>query len=121
MLTPEEIRRRVEDADTSRSARRAAAAEQVGELAQRRAAIVEQLDGVERELGHILAETAEIIDIDELASFTGLKAADLTAWLAGAKPVRGGRRKKPSLDPRTSPAESATDLPLDPKERAATP
>ncbi|PPK63370.1 hypothetical protein V5P93_002339 [Actinokineospora auranticolor] len=105
MLTPEQIRQRVADADTSRSARRAAAAQQVFELAQRRAEVVEQLDGVERDLGHVLAETAEIMDLDELAGFTGLKAAELTAWLAGHKPARGGRRRKTSTDRPVDPTE----------------
>ncbi|XVS62058.1 hypothetical protein ACQPYE_27825 [Actinosynnema sp. CA-299493] len=95
MATPEEIRRRVEQTDTARSARRAAAAQQVGELAQRRAAVLDQLEDVERELGDVLAEAQDVIGVDELAEFTDLKPADLTAWLAGRKPGRG-KRKKPT-------------------------
>ncbi|SER91835.1 hypothetical protein [Actinokineospora terrae] len=121
MPTPEQIRQRVADADTSRSTRRAAAAQQVFELAQHRATVVEQLEGVERELGHVLAETAEIMDLDELAGFTGLKSADLTAWLAGHKPARGGRRKKTSAEPRAASTEPATDRHLDPTEPVAAP
>ncbi|MDU0294960.1 hypothetical protein [Saccharothrix longispora] len=93
MATPEEIRLRIEQADTARSARRATAAQQIGELAQRRAAIIEQLEDIERELGDILAEAQDVIGIDELAEFTDLKPADLTAWLAGRKTGRGKRRK----------------------------
>jgi hypothetical protein len=93
MATPEEIRQRVEEADTARSARRAAAAQQVGELAQRRAAIVAQLVEVERELGEVVADAQDVIDVDELAAFTDLKPSDLTGWLAGRKTVRGKRRK----------------------------
>ncbi|MFS8104664.1 hypothetical protein LFM09_46935 [Lentzea alba] len=93
MATPEEIRQRVEEADTARSARRAAAAQQVGELAQRRAAIVAQLAEVERELGEVVADAQDVIDVDELAAFTDLKPSDLTGWLAGHKPSRGKRRK----------------------------
>lgn len=93
MATPEEIRQRVEEADTARSARRAAAAQQVGELAQRRAAIVAQLAEVERELGEVVADAQDVIDVDELAAFTDLKPSDLTGWLAGRKPSRGKRRK----------------------------
>ncbi|MBB5808862.1 hypothetical protein F4560_008630 [Saccharothrix ecbatanensis] len=108
MATPEEIRRRVEQADTTRSARRAAAAQQVGELAQRRAAILEQLADVERHLGDVLAEAQDVIDVDELAEFTDLKPADLTAWLAGRKTGRGKRKKTTStssarIDVRSSP------------------
>ncbi len=93
MATPEEIRRRVEQADTIRSARRAAAAQQIGELAGRRAAIAEQLAEVERELGDVVADAQDVIDVDELAAFTDLKPSDLTGWLAGRKPGRGKRRK----------------------------
>ncbi|PSL51388.1 hypothetical protein B0I31_12117 [Saccharothrix carnea] len=93
MATPEEIRRRVEEADTARSARRAAAAQQVGELAGRRAAIVEQLAEVERELGDVLADAQDVIDVDELAAFTDLKPSDLTGWIEGRKPGRGKRKK----------------------------
>jgi hypothetical protein len=93
MATPEEIRQRVEEADTARSARRAAAAQQVGELARRRAEIVAQLAEVERELGEVVADAQDVIDVDELAGFTDLKTSDLTGWLAGHKPSRGKRRK----------------------------
>ncbi|SES36173.1 hypothetical protein [Actinokineospora terrae] len=93
MATPEEIRQRVEEADTARSVRRAAAAQQVGELAGRRAAIVEQLAEVERELGEVLADAQDVIDVDELAAFTDLKPSDLTGWLVARKPGRGKRKK----------------------------
>lgn len=116
MATPEEIRRRVEQADTTRSARRAAAAQQVGELAQRRAAILEQLADVERELGDVLAEAQDVIDVDELAEFTDLKPADLTAWLAGRKTGRGKRKKATStsgaqVDVRSSPGSKTSTTP----------
>ncbi|MCC8245028.1 hypothetical protein [Saccharothrix luteola] len=93
MTTPEEIRRRVEQTDAARSVRRAAAAQQVGELAHRRAAIIEQLEDVERELGDVLAEAQDVIGVDELARFTDLKPADLTAWVTGRRTGRGKRKK----------------------------
>lgn len=93
MATSEEIRQRVEKADTARSARRAAAAQQVGELARRQAEIVARLAEVERELGEVVARAQDVIDVDELAAFTDLKPSDLTGWLAGHKPGRGRRRK----------------------------
>ncbi|MEV8438812.1 hypothetical protein AB0425_15670 [Actinosynnema sp. NPDC051121] len=99
MATPEQIRQRVEQTDTVRSARRAAAAQRVGELAQRRALILDQLQDVERELGDVLAEAQDVIGVDELAEFTDLKPADLTAWLADRKPGRG-KRKKPTTNAR---------------------
>jgi hypothetical protein len=94
MATSEEIRQRIEEADTARCARRAAAAQRVGELAQRRAAIVDQLAEVERALGDILVEAQDVIGVDELAGFTDLKASELAEWLAGRKTSRGGKRRK---------------------------
>ncbi|TWP46049.1 hypothetical protein FKR81_37390 [Lentzea tibetensis] len=80
MATTEEIERRVEDADSARSARRSAAAKQVGELALRRTAIAEQLADIERDLGDVLAESSDVMEIEELAEFTDLPVADLTRW-----------------------------------------
>ncbi|GAA1291684.1 hypothetical protein [Saccharothrix xinjiangensis] len=128
MTTPEEIRRRVEQTDTARSTRRAAAAQQVGELAQRRAAVLDQLQDVERELGDVLAEAQDVIGVDELAQFTDLKPADLTAWLAGHKPGRGKRRKTTSTssaqgDARRSPEPKTSRTPAQapvPREDMAT-
>lgn len=122
MATPEEIRRRVQETDTARSARRAAAAQQVGQLSQRRAEIVARLAEVERELGDVVADAQDVIDVDELATFTDLAPSDLTGWLACRKPLRG-KRKKPtttsgaegdvrlSSGPRTSTRERTPDLP----------
>ena len=95
MATAEEIGRRVEQADTARSAKRAAAAQQVGALAQRRAAIAEQLTDVEEQLGDALAAAQKVMDMDELARFTDVPAADLTRWLTARKPARG-KRKRPA-------------------------
>ncbi len=121
MATSEEIRRRVEQADTTRSARRAAAAQQVGELAQRRAVIVEQLEDVERELGDVLAQARDVIGVEELAAFTDLKAADLTGWLAGHKAVRG-KRKKALSGPGTRGSAPRSPGPTPPPpEHASTP
>ena len=111
MATPDEIRRRVEDADTARCAQRAAAAQQVGELALRRAAIAEQLDDIERELGDILATATQVIGIDELAQFTDLKAADLTRWLTTHKPVRAKRKRSATTPTDTSPEPAGPKTP----------
>jgi hypothetical protein len=95
MATAEEIERRVEQADTARSAKRAAAAQQVGALAGRRAAVAEQLADIEEQLGDVLASVSDVMDIDELATFTDVPAADLTRWLTARKPHRG-KRKRPA-------------------------
>lgn len=97
MATTDEIRRRVEEADIARSTQRSAAAQQVGELAQHRAAIAEQLEDIERQLGDVLAAASEVMEIDELARFTDLPAADLTRWLEARKTIRTKRRKPASF------------------------
>jgi hypothetical protein len=95
MATTEEIQRRVEQADTARSAQRSTAAAQVGELAARRAAIAGQLADIERELGDVLAAAQDVIDVDELARFTDVSAADLTRWLTARTTTRT-KRKRPT-------------------------
>ncbi|MET8846002.1 hypothetical protein [Amycolatopsis sp. NPDC004625] len=110
MITTEEIERRVEKVDAEKSARRTAAAREVGELAGRRAALVEQLANVERKLGAVLTAAADVISLDELAEFTDVPAADLTSWLTVGKPRArrgrppGTRRPKPDAHPAPSPA-----------------
>ena len=103
MATAEEIERRVEQADTERSAKRTAAAQQIGALAQRRATIAKQLADIEEQLGDILATTSAVMDIDELARFTDVPPADLTRWRDARKPNRT-KRKRPAAG-----AEGETD------------
>jgi hypothetical protein len=93
IATAEEIDRRVEVADRARGLKRSAAAKQVGELAQRRTMLAVQLDDVERQLGEVLADASDVLDIDELARFTNIPASDLTAWLTARKPARGTKKK----------------------------
>jgi hypothetical protein len=97
MATAKEIERRVEQTDTSRTAKRSAAATRVFELAQRRAVLVEQLADLEHELGDVLIDAQDVIDVDELARFTDLPAADLTGWLTArtARKTTRGKRKRP--------------------------
>lgn len=98
MATPEEIERRIDEVDQPRSSRRAAAAKRVVELASQRASVAEQLSALERELGDILAESSDVIEIDELARFTDLPVADLTRWLNDRKTTRP-KRKRPATAP----------------------
>ncbi len=117
MITTDEIERRVEKADAEKSARRTAAAREVGELAHRRAVLVEELADVERKLGTVLTAVADIMGIDELAEFTDVPATDLTKWLTAGKPRArrgrppGSRRPKPETQPETPPALA----PLEPR------
>jgi hypothetical protein len=97
IATAEEIDRRVEAADTARRLKRSAAAKQVGELAKTRTELAAQLDEVERQLGEVLADASDVLDIDELARFTNISAADLTGWLTTRKPNRTNKKKKPAV------------------------
>ncbi|WP_284747701.1 hypothetical protein [Amycolatopsis sp. RTGN1] len=111
MITTDEIERRVEKVDAEKSARRTAAAREVGDLAHRRAALAEELAEVERKLGTVLAAAADVVGVDELAEFTEVAAADLTKWLTAGKPRArrgrppGSRRPKPDPHPGAAPSE----------------
>lgn len=98
MITPDEIDRRVTEHDASRSARRSATAKRIAELAGRRADLAEQLGDIERALGDELAAAQEVMDVDELASFTELPAADLTRWLTAHTARKPGRPKRKRTD-----------------------
>ncbi|WP_414944881.1 hypothetical protein [Amycolatopsis sp. cmx-11-32] len=98
MATIEEIERRVAEADSARSAKRSATAQQIGELAQHRAVIAKNLSDIERELGDVLAAAGDVINVDELARFTDVAAADLTRWLTARTSPRTTtttKRKRP--------------------------
>lgn len=115
MATPEEIERRVHESDAVRNAKRSATAKRVGELAQRRATIADQLGDVERELGDLLATAQGVIDVDELAQFTDIPVADLTHWLTATtnRKTTRAKPKRPASDvsgtrKRRSPATTPT-------------
>jgi hypothetical protein len=106
MVTTEEIELRIKEADSARSARRTAAAKRVGELASRRTTVAGQLTDLERELGDVLAESSDVIEIHELARFTDVPAADLTRWLDNRKATRPKRKR---VTTGTSAARGKTD------------
>jgi predicted ATP-dependent protease len=108
MATTEEIERRVEEADASRSAQRTAAAKRVGELAQRRAEAAEKLAEIERELGDVLAESSDVISFDELARFTDVPAVELNRWLNGRKIARPKRTRTATTSAAKSEAGRAS-------------
>ncbi|MEC3978881.1 hypothetical protein [Amycolatopsis sp. H20-H5] len=109
MPTRDEIERRVQQNDTPLSAKRSAAAQQVGALAGRRAAIAEQLREVERQLGDVLTDATTVMSIDELARFTDVPAADLTRWLTARTPARG-KRTKPTGNPPATHSRARPEL-----------
>jgi hypothetical protein len=122
MATPEEIERRIAENDADRTARRSAAATQIGELAQRRAVLAEQLDDIERELGDVLTAASDVLDITELARFTDVPAADLTRWLEARKTTRTKRKKTTAGAPATSDTSRGPSTARTPRAtQAATP
>lgn len=121
MATTEEIERRVEQADAARSAKRAAAAKRVGELAQLRAEVAEKLGDIERELGDVLAESSDVISVDELAKFTDVPATDLTQWLNGRKTSRPKRKRSTAPAKRDASQASSTSNPAPATQPSASP
>lgn len=111
IATAQEIRRRVDEADTVRRERRAAAAQQVGELARQRAIHASKVEEFDRQLAEVIAGSRDVMDIDELARFTSIRPAELTGWLNASKPAR---TKKKSLttgkhdDPSREPSAAGT-------------
>lgn len=94
IATAQEIRRRVDEADTARRERRAAAAQQIGELARQRAIHASKVEEFDRQLAEVIAGSRDVMELDELSRFTGIRPTVLTGWLNASKPVR--TKKKPS-------------------------
>ncbi|GAB1512517.1 hypothetical protein [Actinophytocola sp. KF-1] len=117
VATEEEITRSIAEDDAARTTRRAAAATRVGELARQRAALVQQLNDIERELGDVLAGASDVIEIDELARYTKVKAADLARWLNERKPTRTKRKRSPVARPGGKSGSTARPDPVDPPAR----
>jgi hypothetical protein len=95
IATDDEIASHVKQNDIPLTAKRSAAAQQVGELARSRAGVATQLDNIERELGDVLSGAQDVITVDELARFTGVPAEDLARWLAAGTTTRA-KRKRPT-------------------------
>jgi hypothetical protein len=95
MTTSDEIGRRVSANDVPLTEQRTSVAQRVGDLAQQRASVAHQLAALEHQLGEVLADSAGIIRIDELAEFTDVRADDLTRWLDALTPAPAKRKKAP--------------------------
>ncbi|WP_086667522.1 hypothetical protein [Lentzea kentuckyensis] len=101
MATSDEIRERIEQADAARNIRRLAAAQRVGELANRRRKLTTEVDEIDAELGAVVAENVDVISPQELAAFTDVPACDLTDWLNRRKTARTKRKRTARTDPDT--------------------
>ncbi len=123
MVTSEdEITRRIEERDSERSARRAQVATVVGQLARRHAELAGQVAELERELGSVLTEAGDVIDVAELAQVTDIAAADLTRWLDhAAKSARSGKRARPRAKTHGAGAHGSQAASGPPAARTATP
>lgn len=112
MTTDDEIRRRVESTDTSRTARRYAIALRVHELGDQHAALATQLRDISRQLRDAIGANQDIITIEELATFTGIAKTELRAWLDGYKaPASRRPRQPPVLAARRSERVNGQALP----------
>lgn len=94
MVTDEDIDRRISDKDAPRSARRAAAAKRIANLAQLHAQLTAQINDIEREIGAALADSQDVIDVNELHEFTDIPTADLTRWSTARTTARNARPKR---------------------------
>lgn len=113
MATTDDIARRVEEADSARSARRTKAAQLVGELTHERSAVLKRLGDIDQQIGDAIVDNSDVIDIDELATFTDSAPADLTQILNARKPNRGKRRRRAAVPPRgASDQERSSPTPL---------
>ncbi|MEV6236759.1 hypothetical protein [Lentzea sp. NPDC051838] len=102
MATTYDIARRVEEADSARSARRTKGAQLVGELAQERTAVVQRLADIDQQIGDAIVDYSDVISVDELAAFTETAPADLTQILNARKPNRGRRKRRTTSSPRST-------------------
>lgn len=87
MVTVEEIRARVEEADRARIAQRADAAARVAESVRRRAELAAALAEQDAVVTGALADARALLTDDELIDFTGLSLADLPD-----RPARNSRK-----------------------------
>lgn len=112
IATVQEIKRRVDEADSARQERRAVAAQRVGELARQRAIYAGKVEEFERQLAEVIAGSRDVMQIDELSGFTGIRAAVLTGWLNASKPARTKKKPLPAAGTHTDadrePAAAST-------------
>ena len=104
MATTDEIRRRIELADSERSNRRLATAQLVGELAHRRTELAAELHEVDVKLGDLITESEDVMSLPELASFTDVPVDELMRWTAASKPKRGRKKRSSTRPPKPGPS-----------------
>lgn len=104
MVTVEEIRARVEEADRARIAQRADAAARVAESVRRRAEMAAALAEQDAVVASALVDARALLTDDELVDFTGLSPADLPdrSTRNGRKGGRGVRKTSTSRPRSTS-------------------
>lgn len=109
MVTVEEIRARVEEADKARIAQRADAAARVAESVRRRAELAAALAEQDAVVTGALADARALLTDDELIEFTGLSPADLPDRPArnGRKSGRGTRKTSTTSRPRSTSRSAA--------------
>ena len=115
MVTAEEIRARVEEADKARISQRADAAARVAESVRRRAELAAALAEQDAVVAGALADARSLLTDDELVEFTGLSPADLPdrSTKGGRRGSRGARKASTSRPRSTSrsTAKQASESP----------
>ncbi|MET9225585.1 hypothetical protein [Lentzea sp. NPDC003310] len=116
MATTDDIARRVQEADSARSARRTKAALLVGELTHERTVVLHRLGEIDQQIGDVIVEHNDVIAVEELAAFVDTSATDLEQIVSARRPNRG-RRKRRTAAPSSS--DSTVPDPISPQENDA--
>lgn len=111
MATTDDIARRVEEADSARSARRTKGAQLVGGLAHERTAVVQRLADIDQQIGDAIVDYSDVISVDELAAFTDTAPAELAQILNVRKPNRGRRKRRTTVSPQSVSDEDRSSSP----------
>ena len=91
MVTTDEIRKRVEEADRARQESRADAAAAIAIAVEERTKVRAELAALEASIATQISASATVMSLDELAEFTGIPMAELRGNDRAARTRKGAR------------------------------
>lgn len=95
MVTTDEIRKRVEDADRDRIKRRADAAEAIATAVEQRTKARAALAELEASIAAQVKDSEAVMSLDELAEFTGIPVTELRSTGRGTRSRKSVRSSSP--------------------------
>jgi endonuclease/exonuclease/phosphatase (EEP) superfamily protein YafD len=95
MVTTDEIRKRVEDADRDRVKRRADAAEAIATAVEQRTMARAALAELEASIAAQVKQSEAVMSLAELAQFTGIPVTELRSTSRGARSRKATRSPSP--------------------------